>query len=489
MNPLNVSVPTLLIGGLLSLVAGCAVGPDFARPDLAKAFPSPDVVSTNAPGDDDRWWSSFGSPAMDARVASALRNSPDLQAAEEALVAAHEAALAHRGTFLPTVTADLNPTRQKTSGSLSSVPADGSYLYSLHTAQLSLAYSPDLFGAGRRSFESLQAQVDQQRYQWQAARLTLIANLCVGLIEEANLHAQLDAIDASIRIQQESLDIVRKRFALGDASRSDVLRQAATLAATQAERPGIEKPWAQQRDRNAALEGSHAVDPSSPSLALADFALPADLPTRVPSAWLERRPDIQAAEAQWHAASAQVGVAIAARLPALNLSASTGSSAVRFGDLFGPGTTFWNLAGDLTAPLFNGGTLKHQQRAAEANDRRAAALYRSTAINAFADVADALHAVETDGRAFDLAQGAEDAASASYRVARVQFDAGDISLDTLLTAEQAWRDAELSLIKARAARLEDAVALKQSIASGREDQGQSSRLRSDGVHRISPPQE
>ncbi|MDR6641178.1 NodT family efflux transporter outer membrane factor (OMF) lipoprotein [Luteibacter sp. 1214] len=469
MNLCKVLFASLLMGGLLVSMAGCAVGPDFAKPDLAKAFPSPTVPATVSPDERDHWWSSFGAPAMDERVARALRDSPDIQAAQEALLAAQETALAQRGAFFPAVTAGVNPTRQKTSGALSSVPADGSYVYSLHTAQLSIGYSPDLFGANRRAVESLVAQADEQRYQWQAARLTLIANLCVGLIEEASLQAQLDAIDQSVRVQQQSLEIARKRYALGDAAQSDVLLQSATLTATQAQRPAIEKQWLKQRDRNAALEGRHMVDAGERSLALSDFTLPTDLPTSVPSAWLEQRPDIQAAEAQWHAASAQVGVAVAARLPALTLSASGGSSAARFGDLFGPGTAFWNLAGDLAAPILDGGTLRHQQRSAEANNRRAAALYRSTAMNAFADVGDALHALEADRRAFDLAQAARGTALASYRIAQTQYAAGDMSLIALLTTEQAWRDAELSLITARAARLEDAVALKQSIASGSED--------------------
>lgn len=295
----------------------------------------------------------------------------------------------------------------------------------------------------------------------------MIANLCVGLIEEASLQAQLDAIDQSVRVQQQSLDIIRKRLALGDAPQSDVLLQAATLAATQAQRPPIEKQWALQRDRNAALKGSRAVDPHASSIALGDIVLPKDLPTSVPSVWLAKRPDIQAAEAQWHAASAQVGMAVAARLPALNLSASGGSAAARFGDLFGPGTAFWNLAGDLAAPIFDGGMLKHQQRAAEAGNRQAAALYRATVISAFANVADALHAVEIDGQALQLAQAGREASLGGYRTAQAQFTAGDISLLSLLASEQGWRDAELTLITAQAARLEDAVALKQSIASGR----------------------
>jgi NodT family efflux transporter outer membrane factor (OMF) lipoprotein len=456
-------------GALALLIAGCAVGPDFVKPDLAKDFPSPAAATAPLPDESSRWWSSFGAPAIDERVERALRNSPDIQAAQESLVAAQETATAQRGGFFPVVTADLNPTRQKTSGALSSVPSDGSYVYNLHTAQLSVGYTPDLFGANRRNVESLVAQAEAQRYQWQATRLTLIATLCVGLIEEASLQAQLEAIDQSIRVQQQSLEVVQKRLALGDAARNDVLLQAAALAATQAQRPAIEKQWAQQRDRNAALEGNHTVDPNASSIALGDIVLPKDLPTSIPSAWLEKRPDIQAAEAQWHAASAEVGVAVAARLPVLTLNASGGSAGARFGDLFGPGTAFWNLAGDLTAPIFDGGMLKHRQRAAEASNRQAAALYRSTVINAFANVADALHAVETDGRAFELAQASREASLGSYRVAQAQFAAGDISLLSLLAAEQGWRDAELALITAHAARLEDAVALKQSIAGGSDD--------------------
>jgi NodT family efflux transporter outer membrane factor (OMF) lipoprotein len=455
---------TLLAWSLLA--AGCAVGPDFTHPELSRDDPSPGAVPAPVRDRHAPWWSGFGNARLDARVARALRNNPDVQAAQAALMAARETAAAQRGSFMPSVSADMSPTRQKTSGALSSVPADGSYVYSLHTASLTTAYSPDLFGGTRRSVEALVAQADAQQAQWQATRQTLIANVVVGFIEEASLAAQLQSIDAAIATQQRSLDIVRKRLALGDAARRDVLLQSAALASAQAQRPAVEKQLAQQRDRNAALEGLGAVPTDTVPAALASIRLPADLPASVPSAWLEDRPDIRMAEAQWHAARAQVGVATAMRLPSLTLTAGAGHSAASFGRLFGPGTAFWNLAGDLAAPLFDGGALRHRQRAAEAADRQAAAVYRSTVINAFANVADALHAREADDRGLALATAAREAAAQSYQVAQAQSAAGDIGMLTLLAAEQTLRTAELALVTAQAQQLEDAAALLQAIAPG-----------------------
>ncbi|WP_051938833.1 efflux transporter outer membrane subunit [Luteibacter sp. 9135] len=463
MMPLHSYVRRMAILAWPLLAAGCAVGPDFRHPDLARDYPSPDALA--APVRDLRadWWSGFGNAQLDARVARSLRNNPDVQAAQAALMAARETAEAQRGSFFPAVSAEVNPTRQKTSGALSSVPADGSYVYSLHTASLTMAYTPDLFGGNRRSVEALVSQADAQEAQWQATRLTLIANVAVGFIQEAGLAAQLQAVDAAVQTQQHSLEIVQKRLALGDASRGDVLLQTAALAAVQAQRPALEKQLAQQRDRNAVLEGLGAAAPDADPATLASIRMPADLPASVPSAWLEDRPDIRMAEAQWHAARAQVGVATAMRLPSLTLTAGGGSSAASFGSLFGPGTAFWNLAGDLAAPIFDGGALRHRQRAAEATDRQAAATYRSTVINAFANVADALHAREADERGYQLALAARDAAAQSYQVAQAQSADGDISTLTLLAAEQTLRNADLTLASAQMQRLEDAVALLQAI--------------------------
>lgn len=466
MRPLRSPACRMALLAWSLLAGGCAVGPDFTRPDLARDYPSPDAVAPPVRETPTDWWSGFGSAPLDARVVRALRNNPDVQAAQAALMAARETAAAGRGSLFPSLGAEVNPTRQKTSGALSSVPADGSYVYSLHTASLTMAYSPDLFGGTRRSLEALFSQADAQQAQWQATRQTLIANVVVGFIQEASLAAQLQSIDAAIATQQRSLGILQQRLALGDAARSDVLLQTAALAGVQAQRPAVEKQLAQQRDRNAALEGLGAASVDPAPATLAAIRLPAGLPTRVPSEWLEDRPDIRMAEAQWHAARAQVGVATAMRLPSLTLTAGGGSSAASFGRLFGPGTAFWNLAGDLAAPLFDGGTLRHRQRAAEAADRQAAAVYRSTVINAFANVADALHAREADDRGLVLATAARDAAAEGYRVAQAQSAAGDISTLTLLASEQALRTAELAQVVAQAQQLEDAAALLQAIAPG-----------------------
>jgi NodT family efflux transporter outer membrane factor (OMF) lipoprotein len=464
MNRTIASLGALVLLGVMLGTVGCTVGPDFTRPDLAATYPSLLGIERPHAQVSAPWWSALGNAVLDAHVARALRNSPDVEAAQAALISARELKEAQRSTLFPTIVADARPSRQRTSGALSSVPADGTYVYDLHTARLSLTYTPDLFGGNRRSIEALLAQTDAQRYQWEATRLTLIANVCLGQIIEASLQAQLDAVDASVVIQQRSLDIVQRRLALGDASHSDLLLQAASLATTQAQRPALEKQLSQQRDRDAALEGSHTTDDLAPAPAMASITLPRDLPTQAPSVWLERRPDIKLAEAQWHAASANVGVAIAARLPVLSLSADMGSSAATLGKLFGPGTAFWDMAGDLAAPLFDGGALKHRQRAAEASNRQAAALYRSTVINAFANVSDALRAREADERAYRLAERSRDIALESYRIAQAQYAAGDVSTLTLLSVEQGWRDAELALITAQMNRLEDAVALLQSTA-------------------------
>jgi len=259
---------------------------------------------------------------------------------------------------------------------------------------------------------------------------------------------------------------LQRQLALGDAAEAAVAAQQAALEQSRATLPPLEKQLAQQRDLLAALSGRMPSDTIDARFTLDALQLPGDLPLSLPARLVEQRPDVRMADEQLHAASAQVGVAIANRLPNVQITANIGSAAASASSLLGTGTGFWNIGADITAPLFDGGTLKHKQRAAEATYRQSAAQYRSTVIDAVQNVADVLHAVQADAAALASADLADRAAARSLAIAQQQLALGDIPEVAMLNAEQTWRQAEITLAQARANRYADTVALFQALGGG-----------------------
>ncbi len=468
---------------VLLLVAGCAVGPDFRRPaapgvDRYTSEPLPartasaDVKGGEAqaftkdmdiPGE---WWTLFHSKALDQLIGQALKANPDLEAAQAALRGARENVYAQKGAYLPGVEANFNPTRQKTADSLTSPLASNSNLYSLHTAQVSVGYTIDAFGGLRRQVESLKASADFQRFQLEAAYLTLTSNVVTAAIEEAALRGQIAAAKRIIEVQSQSLELLRRQYELGQIAEADVVAQEAALAQTQATLPPLEKQLAQQRDLLARLAGRFPSETLAEKFDLSSLDLPVELPLTLPSELVAQRPDVRAAEEQLHAASAEIGVAVANRLPNITLSADLGSVATAMGQLFTSGTGFWTLAGNATQPVFQGGTLLHRQRAAQAAYDQAAAQYRGTVLTAFQNVADTLYAIQCDADALKAAHGAEAAAAKSLAIARTQLELGDVGYLALLNAEQAYQQAAMSTVQATANRYADTAALFQALGGG-----------------------
>jgi NodT family efflux transporter outer membrane factor (OMF) lipoprotein len=470
----------LAVGAALS---ACAVGPDYRKPAAPAAHdyspmatPQATAAAQGSGGDVQRfvrdmdipgqWWNLFHSQALSDLVDDALKHNPDTAAAQQALLQAVENVRAQHGAYFPQVSASIDPTRQKTGQVLSSGIASNSTIYTLTTAQLSISYVPDLWGANRRQVESLVAQADAQRFQLEATYLTLTSNLVNAAVQEASLRAQIAATQEMIDGQSRILGANQKQLVLGDVSESDIAAQEATLEQTRASLPPLQKQLVQQRDLLAALSGRTPDQEVPASFTLDNLQLPQDLPLSLPARLVEQRPDVRMADAQLHAACAQVGVAFAARLPNINITANGGSATDQMHTLFGSGTGFWNIGAAVTAPLFDGGTLKHRQRAAEAAYKQAAEQYRSTVLSALQNVADSLHALQFDAEAMAAAVRAEQAAGHSYAIAQKQHALGDISMVALLNAEVTYRQAELGLIQARAARYADTVALFQALGGG-----------------------
>jgi cobalt-zinc-cadmium resistance protein CzcA len=462
-------------------MAGCAVGPDFRRPDAPNTagytrtpLPTQTVSSESADGTAQRfvpgadvpaaWWQTFRSPQLDALVDAALHANPDLQAADAALRQARQTLAAQRGAYLPSADLQVNASRQK--DAQTSAEDAGNSPYSLRTAQLNVSYALDVFGATRRQVEGAAAQVDVQRFQRDAAYLSLTANVVNAAIQVASLRAQLDATCEQIAIAESLLDITRRQHAIGAAGGTDLAAQQAALAQTRAALPPLQKQLEQQRDLLAVLAGRLPSEGVDDTFQLDTLQLPAELPLTLPSQLVERRPDIRAAEAQLHAASAAIGVAEAARFPSFTLTANVGSSAASFSQLFKSGNGLWLAGGGVLQPLFHGGALARQQRAAEAAYDQAQAQYRGVVLQGFQEVSGALTALRSDAEALHLASEAEAATRRSLDMAQQQHALGAIGGAELLQSRQAYQEAQATLVQARAARYSDTVALYQALGGG-----------------------
>jgi len=470
--------------GLVLFLGACTVGPDFQKPAPPKVegyapqplptatakTPSPGgeaqrlVSGSNIPG---QWWTLFHSTQLDGLIDEALKANPDLESAQASLRVAQENVRAQQGAYFPTVGANFTPSRNKTAtGALSPASSSGNPYYSLYTGQVTISYVPDVFGLNRRTVESLQAQADAQRFALEATYLTLTSNVVAAAIEEASLRGQIDATSDVIQAETESLHILQRQLALGQVAGADVAAQEAALAQARANLPPLEKQLAQERDLLKALLGRFPSNEPKARFDLAGLQLPQDLPVSLPSKLVEQRPDIRAAEEQLHSASAEVGVAIANMLPNISLTANGGYAANDMSHFFGPGTAFWSLAASVSQTLFDGGMLHHRTEAARDAFQEAAAQYRSTVIAAFQNVADALHAVESDANALAAAADAEGAARTTLDITRRQLALGQIAYLALLNAEQTHQQAELNLVVARAQRYADTAALFEALGGG-----------------------
>jgi len=475
----------LAIATTALLGSACAVGPDFERPTapqvvgytsapLAQQTASSDVASGEAqrfvqgldiPG---QWWTLFHSSALNTLIEEALRNNPTLPAAEAALRQAWENVYAAEGAFFPTAVVSYSPSSNKTATGVTFTGASsGSPYFTLHTAQVVVTYAPDVFGGTRREVESLAATAEFQQFQLEATYLTLTSNVVAAAVQEASLRGQIAATEEIIKIQTGSLDILRKQFELGQVAGADVAAVEATLAQAQATLPPLQKQLAVQRDLLTALIGRLPSQEPTEKFELASLQLPQELPVSLPSKLVEQRPDIQSAEAQVHSASAAIGVAVAARLPQFTLTGNAGTTANQINQLFiTPGTAFWAVAGNVAQTVFDAGTLLHKKRAADAAFDQAAAMYRSTVITAFQNVADSLHALQSDADTLKAAYAAERAAFKSLEIARRQLQLGAIGYLGLLTAENTYNTALLALVQAQAARYADTAALFQALGGG-----------------------
>lgn len=500
-----VPIRTLVLVTAGVVAAGCAVGPNFHRPQApadAGFAPTPlpqTTVSVETHGGEAQhfiagrdipfeWWELFQCPALNALIEKAFNANPTIAAAQAALAQAHELMKAQEGFFYPSIGATYQGERHKIAGNLTNDQAPGvqgngdnlsaplqtpgippyttPLYYNFQTAELTVGFVPDVFGSNRRQVESMAAQAEAQRLALEATYITLASNVAAAAIQEASLRGQIQATLEIIDADEKSLHILRDQFKLGFAMRIDVALQETALAQAKATLPPLRLQFEQTRDLIRALVGNLPNQDVPETFELDALQLPTEMPLSLPAKIIEQRPDVRAAEAQLHAANAQVGVAIAAMLPQFPITGSYGGNADKFNWMFRSGGPFWNLIGDVTQPLFQGGTLLHRKRAANEALKQAAAQYQSAVLAAYQNVADSLHASISDADALVADVDAENAAKISYDVTRQQMDLGYVNALILLTAEVAYDQALLNRIQAQATRYGDAVALFQALGGG-----------------------
>ncbi|MGP8035611.1 MAG: efflux transporter outer membrane subunit [Steroidobacteraceae bacterium] len=466
------------------LAAGCAVGPDFhppAAPATEHYTRAPEPHGTvSAPGasgvaqtlSTERdipadWWTLFHSSALDQLVRQALADSPTVQAARATLLTAAETYKAQRGgLLLPAIDAQGQAAREREPGAVVGEPNVPSFIFNLFDASVGVTYRLDLFGASRRQVEALRAEADYQRWELEAAELTLADNVVTTAVNIASLHAQIAALTDIITSERDQLKVVQRQFDVGAASRSDVLAQQTQVADNEAQLPALDKQLAQAQHRLAVLAGRTPDDITVPDFTLDQLTLPSELPLSVPAKLVRQRPDVQAAEALLHQSSAQLGVATANLYPQLNLTGSIGSETIQASDLFKTGSAAWNIGGSLTQPLFHGGQLLGLKRAARADLDRATAVYRQAVLAALQDVADTLRALEADARTLQADLITESDAQDTLNMTKLQYRVGGVSYLALLNAERVYLQARQNRVQAEAARYADTAALFQALGGG-----------------------
>ncbi len=483
-DPARACVLPLLV--TTATLAACAVGPNYHRPPAPTAADYGSAPSTGAtagsPGNDGpaqtftpgldipaEWWTLFQSQKLTALVAQSLKGNPNLTAAQAALRQAQDLYKAQRTSLLPVVQGELDAQRARnpvvTLANPTNLPQANPY-YNLFTAQLDLSYSPDVFGGTRRGLEAARAGVAETRFELIATYVTLSSNVVVTAVQEAALRGQIAATERLLELERQLTDTVRQQRALGTASDLDLLAQESAEAQTAATLPPLEKQLGQTRDALTALLGRLPSEEPPETFTLEELSLPTALPVSLPSKLVEQRPDVRAAEENLHAASAQVGVALANMLPQFTISADTGSASLAINKLFSPYTGFWDLGTSLTQTLFDAGALIYRKRAANAALDEAAAEYRAAVILACQNVADTLRALQADADALNASAAADAAARKSFELAREQQQLGAISVVALLNAEQAYQQAEVALVQARANRYADTAGLFQALGGG-----------------------
>lgn len=465
-----------------TLLNACTVGPDFQRPDAQAPAAYTDsketldalpgsgqqLVSDQNPAAD--WWSLFGSPELDAAMNQAIAGNRNLAAAKATLAQAREAVNASAGALYPQLNLNGGVGRQQYGAQFEGPVNFPPFTY--YSIGPAVSYVLDYTGGERRSVEQQRAQAQAQSYELQAAYLSLTGNVAQQALAMASAQAQIAAVNTLLDEDRKNLQLVQTAFAAGSGTRVDVLSAQSQLANDQTLLPPLRQQLSVARHALAILAGKAPADWSAPDFRLARLKLPQDLPLSLPSELAHQRPDILAAEARLHAATAAVGVASSRLYPQITLDASIGQQSTRLSHLFDASSTAWGLSAGLTAPLFDGGTLRAEKRGARDAMQAALASYQQTVLQSFGQVADVLTALDHDAEELKAQQNALDSAQASLDLTRQSFQVGNVGVLSVLDAERQYQQAQLGYVRAQAQRYQDTVQLFLALGGNKAEAGQ-----------------
>ena len=471
---------TPLVTALVALLAGCTVGPDFKEPAApdTKAYTQGGTETLSNPGGQEtqqrlavgtkvegEWWDLYHSPRLDAVLKDALARNETLASAQATLAAAREQTNQARGALLPQVDFAASATRQRSSLLGVGVNQLGA-IDNLYQIGPNVSYALDIFGLNKRKAEQQEAIAQYQDYQLAGAYLTLTGNVVRQAIAIALARAQIAAVEAIVRDDQQTVDLVNREFKTRNNTLSDVDTAATQLASDRALLPPLRQQLSVANDALAVLAGKAPGDWTPPAFDLAEFSLPRDLPLTVPSELVRQRPDILGAEAQLHAASAAVGVATAQLYPNITLSAALTQEALKTATLFTGAGMGWDIAAGLTAPIFHGGALQAQKRGAEDTYQSALATYRQTVLQSFGQVADTLQALDHDAQLVAAEQQALASSQSAAKAERDSYAYGNVEILGVLDAERQNEQAQLGDLKAVAQRYLDTADLFGAMGGG-----------------------
>jgi NodT family efflux transporter outer membrane factor (OMF) lipoprotein len=474
MHPMFERIRMLFPVSLSFLLAACSVGPVFKSPEAPQVTSYSTELSSeqaleqlNLVHKKDipaQWWRLFESEALNALIQQALDNNPTLEAAKASLRASKETLEAETSSLLfPAIDASATSSRQQISGTAF---GGRSSIFTLHNASVDVSYSIDLFGSNSSFLESEKAKVEFESFQLEAAYLTLTSNIATTAIAEASIRAQLVATNEIIAAEEEQLRVAEQQFELGVIAKADLLSQRTSVARSRTQGPPLQKALAQSRHQLAILLGQLPGESELPEFDLKSLHMPKEIPLTLPSTLTRQRPDIRAAEALLHQASAQIGVATANLYPKITLSGSYGSEATKISDLFSSGSSVWNLGAGVLQPVFRAGELRARKRAAIASYEQAQAQYKETVLLAFRHVADVLLALQTDMDNLGLQKESMNLSAQTLQLVELQFKEGAVSYLSLLNAQTLYQQSRIAHIQARFSLYADTAALFQALGGG-----------------------
>ncbi len=460
-------------------IAGCALGPDFVRPEgpighhyTYEEEPGGTIAAEGGAQRFERgakiaadWWRLFDCSKLDAIVMQSIANNPTLQAAQASLRQSKDNLRAGYGIFYPQLGASFQPTRQQFSPARFG-ESTGPSIFNLYTFSTTVSYVLDVFGGERRTIEGLGAQVDVQYYNTQGSYLALSGNVVNAVVAEAAYSAEIEATQQIVGFFEEQTNVTAAQARAGVVPYTNLLSIQTQLATTQATLPPLQQQLAHTRHLLATLAGQAPADWTPRQVTFSELTLPNDLPVSLPSDLVRQRPDILVAEAQLHSASAQIGVATAAMFPSFALNANYGRNSTSLSTLFAANAAFWTMGAALATPLIQGPTLWYQRKAAIDAYQQALANYRQTVLAALAQVADALDALQHDAETLRAQSQALDAAAEALHLIQANYQAGTVNYLQVLIADYQYQQTRLGYIQAMGQRLQDTAALFVALGGG-----------------------